>query len=133
MQDLVDVEGVLLAGAKAIDGLGHMLDELAEARLVIGRDQRAIGSALTLRSHSSIVPRPATAASRAHARGNIGPPEDIGPPDYPDAGTAFPPGIPTPAPLGAATAGAGNGTRTRASSARTPQGIDPARLRHEVG
>ena len=48
MQDLVDGVGVVLAGAEAIDGFGDVLDELGQARLVVGGDQRPIGSALTL-------------------------------------------------------------------------------------
>ena len=48
MQDLVDGVGVMLAGAEAIDGFGDVLDELAEARLVVGSDQRPIGLALAL-------------------------------------------------------------------------------------
>ena len=48
MQDLVDRVGVQLAGAEPVDGVRDVLDELAEARLVVGGDQRPIGSALTL-------------------------------------------------------------------------------------
>ena len=55
MQHLVDGEGVLLAGAEAVDGRGDVLDELAEARLVVGGDQRSIGAALTLGPHVRIV------------------------------------------------------------------------------
>ena len=69
MQDLVDGVGVVLAGAEAIDGLGDVLDELAEARLVVGSDQRPIGPALTLRSHVVIVPpRGGGCLARARAR-----------------------------------------------------------------
>jgi hypothetical protein len=69
MQNLVDVVGAVLAGAEAIHGLGHVLDELAEPRLVVGGDQRAIGLALSLRSHLSIVPsRSNGCPSRARAR-----------------------------------------------------------------
>ena len=38
MQDLIDSEGVDLAGAEPIDRLGDVLDELTEARLVVGSD-----------------------------------------------------------------------------------------------
>ncbi len=52
MDDVVDGEGVELTGAEAIDGRGDALDELAEARLVVGGHQRSIGLALTLRAHA---------------------------------------------------------------------------------
>jgi hypothetical protein len=52
MDDLVDGERVELTGAEAIDGLGDMVDELAEARLVVGGHQRSVGLALTLRTHA---------------------------------------------------------------------------------
>ena len=42
MQSLVDGVGVMLAGAEPIDSPGDVLDEFAEARLVVGGDQRAI-------------------------------------------------------------------------------------------
>lgn len=53
---LVDLVGVLLAGAEAVDGHRDPVNELAQARLVIGRHQRPTGLALTLRAHASIVP-----------------------------------------------------------------------------
>ena len=53
MQDGVDVEGVQLAGAKAIDGLGDVLDELGQARLVVGGDQQAWRAALEEASRPS--------------------------------------------------------------------------------
>ena len=56
MQDLVDDEGVVVAGAETIDGPGHVLDQVTEARLVVRRDQRPIRLALTLRAHLAIVP-----------------------------------------------------------------------------
>ncbi len=40
LQDLVDGVGVVLSGAEAIDRLGHVLDELGQARLVVRGDQR---------------------------------------------------------------------------------------------
>jgi len=48
VEDLVDVVGVLLAGPEEIDGFGDPLDELAQARLVVGNYQRPISLALTL-------------------------------------------------------------------------------------
>jgi hypothetical protein len=55
VKDLVDVEGVEFAGAEAIDRLPQALDQLAEARLMVGGDQRAISLSLTFRSHAAIV------------------------------------------------------------------------------
>jgi hypothetical protein len=110
MQDLVDVVGVVLAGAEAIDGLGHALDEVAEARLVVGGDQRAISLPLTLRSHAAHRPiyeatARSTTLSRARTRARTG--------------TAFPPGASALNPDDAAAAGAGNGTETGAPTTRT--------------
>jgi hypothetical protein len=69
MDDVVDGEGVELTGAEAIDCLGDALDELAEARLVVGGHQRSVGLALTLRTHVGIVaPGGMNLSSRARAR-----------------------------------------------------------------
>lgn len=56
VQNLVDVEDAHLASAEAHDGPGDALDELTQARLVVGGDQRPIGLPLTLRCHPGIVP-----------------------------------------------------------------------------
>jgi hypothetical protein len=56
MRDPVDGESVVLTSPEAIDGLGYVLDKLGKPRLVVGRNQRAIGPSVTLRSHMSIVP-----------------------------------------------------------------------------
>lgn len=48
MKDLVNGVGVLRAAAEEIDSFGHVHDERAEPRLVVGSDHRSIGLALTL-------------------------------------------------------------------------------------
>ena len=84
MDDVVDGEGVELTGAEAIDGLGNVLDELAEARLVVAGDQRSVGLALTLRTHVGIVAPPRmNFSSRARAREGA---------TLTPHGTPFPPG-----------------------------------------
>jgi hypothetical protein len=77
MQDLVDDEGIVVAGAETIDGLGHVLDQVAEACLVVRGNQRAIGLTLTLRARLAIVPwRQALLARerRLSSRSRPGPP-----------------------------------------------------------
>ena len=54
---VVDGERVELAGREAIDGVGDVLEQLGEARLVVRSDQRAIGLTLALRSHPDSGPR----------------------------------------------------------------------------
>ena len=74
MDDVVDGEGVELTDAEAIEGRGNAIDELAEARLVVGGHQRSIGLALTLRTHAGIValaPKGMNLLARARERPDV--------------------------------------------------------------
>lgn len=52
----VDVEGVQLTGAVAVDGAGHLLDKPAELRLVVPADLLACDPMLGLAGHEMNLP-----------------------------------------------------------------------------
>jgi hypothetical protein len=52
-ENLIDVEGIKIAGAMAIDGLSDVGEEFVQLRLVVVRDQDARRSSLRLVRHAN--------------------------------------------------------------------------------